>query len=157
MISHVNFCWNEIDENGDEECFQDETAWAEGLPYVEQGNWAMYTPYVSESEVILWAGQNMEAGYVSFSAPDDVWVDITISLNDPFIFYYDLADIEEDWNIKIQDYEDEPPPANPKIGHFDWKVTAPFGSTEYTITVPLNNYYGIHVDLAYEVPCELGE
>lgn len=154
QISHINLCWNKTGDNGEDECYQDETAWGDGLPYVEQGNWAMYTPYAANSTVDLVAGQNMLAGAVHFSEAVNGLVQITISLNEPFIFYYDLGDIEEDNNIKIQDYAEPPPPVNPAIGHFDWKAVAPFGSTEYTITVPANAYYGIHVDLAYAAPCE---
>lgn len=158
-ISHINFCWNKTADDDDDDddpepiCYQDETAWAEGLPYVEQGNWAMYVPYDSEALfVALVAGQNMDAGTVTFSAPVEGLVTITVNLKNGFVFYYDLADEEEDDNLKVQDYE-VAPEGNPAIGLFDWKTFIPGGSTTGSIVVPANNYYGVHVDLAYEIPC----
>jgi hypothetical protein len=153
-ISHISFCWNKTDDNGDDECYQDETAWAVGLPYVEQGNWAMYVPYYGkELTVALLAGKYMDAGTVTFSAPVEGMVTITINLDNDFIFYYDVLDTEEDDNLKVQDYEVDPS-ENPAPGLFAWKKLIPFGSTTGSITVPQNNYYGVHLDLAQLVPCE---
>ena len=108
-INHITFCWNAIDDNGDDICVEDETAWAAGLPYVEQGNWAMYVDYYAQEApftVDLLAGQDMVAGTVTFSAPyidedDFSVVDIAIELDDGWTFYYDVDDIEADDNIKI--------------------------------------------------------
>jgi hypothetical protein len=152
-ISHASFCWKEIDDNGDEKCYQDETAWADGERYVEQGNWATYTPYEPDSSVILYAGQTMEAGEAYFSEPVDGEVTITITLNEGWIFYYDLYDPEEDHNLKVQDYA-EAPSGNPAPGLFDWKTFIPVGSTTGNIVVPANNFYGVHLDLAQLVSCE---
>ena len=58
-----------------------ETAWAAGPRYIAQGNWATYTPYESGNAVNLWAGQDMDAGDVYFSAVDGGHVTITITLN----------------------------------------------------------------------------
>jgi hypothetical protein len=66
----------------------------------------------------------------------------------------DLNDDQEDDNLKVQDYNETPPARNPKIGRFDWKTFIPVGSTTGSITVPANNYYGVHLGVAYEVPCE---
>ena len=49
--------------------------------------------------------------------------------------------------------------ANPQVGKFRYKDMAAVGSTSATITVPyvpevVPNYYGVHLDLVYEVPCE---
>jgi hypothetical protein len=153
-ISHVSFCWNKTDGNGGEVCYQDETAWAEGDRYQDPGNWAMYVPYDGEEKTVdLLAGQTILAGTVTFSAPEGDEVTITIQLAEGFIFYYDLYDIEEDDNLKVQDYEFAPS-GNPAPGLFDHKYLIPFGSDIAEITVPLNNFYGVHVDLAYEVECE---
>jgi hypothetical protein len=148
-ISHITFCWNDFEEL----CYQEETAWATGPRYTQRGNWATYTPYVPDSTVTIYAGQTMDAGTAHFSAAVDGWVEITITLDNGFIFYYDLNDDLEDHNIKIQDYE-LPPSGNPAIGLFAWKEMAEVGSTQYTITVPENNYYGIHLDVAYSLPCQ---
>lgn len=153
-ISHISFCWNKTDENGNDECYQEETAWAAGLPYVGANQWAMYVDYAGvEKEVDLLAGQYMDAGTVTFSAPVDGWVTITVNLKNGFVFYYDLADEEDDDNLKVQDYE-FPPEGNPAIGKFDWKTFIPGGSTTGIIVVPENNYYGVHLDVAFPVECE---
>lgn len=155
FISQLNFCWNKTNENGDEECYADETAWAYGPDYIDAEQWAMYVPYSIEGlSVALMAGQHIDAGIVTFSAPVDGWVTITINLDNNFVFYYDLGDEELDDNLKVQDYE-FPPEGNPAIGHFDWKVAVPGGSTTAEIIVPANNYYGVHLDVAQLVDCEL--
>jgi hypothetical protein len=156
-ISHVSFCWN--DTECDEEpnaCYQDETAWAFGDRYVKKGNWAMYVKYTGvEKTVDVIAGQNMVAGTATFSAPINGGTQITIAINltNSLIFYYDLYAPIGDDNVKVQDYASKPS-GNPAPGLFAWKETALYGSTSYTITVPKNNYYGVHLDVAYEVPCE---
>jgi hypothetical protein len=155
-ISHASFCWDLQDQGL---CYQDETAWAVGADYNDKGgNWAMYVGYDgTEKTVDIRAdggdGVGMVAGTVTFSEAVDGEVTITIELADGWIFYYDLNDDEEDNNIKVQDYANAPK-GNPKVGKFDWKAMALVGSTSYTITVDQNNYYGVHLDLAYEVPCE---
>ena len=162
MISHVNFCWNRTGEDDDDDdddpepmCYQEETAWAAGLPYVEQGNWAMYVPYDGEELLKdLYAGQNILIGTATFSAPVDGYVTITIDLVDGWIFYFDLADIEADDNLKVQDYE-VAPEGNPAIGLFDWKESIPVGSTTASIEVPENNFYGVHLDVALEYDCDV--
>ncbi|MHC4172074.1 MAG: hypothetical protein ACYST5_03915 [Planctomycetota bacterium] len=121
-----------------------ETAWANGPRYVEQGNWATYTPYVADSTVILYAGQTMEAGTVDFSAPVAGVVTITITLNEGWRFYDDPE------NVKIQDYASAPS-GNPSPGLFDWKDYATESS--FSIDVPENNFYGVHVDVEWEL-CE---
>jgi hypothetical protein len=122
-----------------------ETAWAAGDRYVDTGNWATYTPYSGDAlDVTLYAGQTMEAGTVHFSAPVDNVVTITITLNAGWRF----ADVPE--SVKIQDYA-EAPSGNPNPGGFEWKGDATGSS--FSIDVPENNYYGVHVDVEQEV-CE---
>jgi len=118
-----------------------ETAWADGLPYSSdgKGNWATYTPYYSEEETVtLYAGQDMVAGTVEFSAPADGFVDITITLDEGWRF----SDVTD--NVKIQDYEGAPS-GNPSPGQFDCKDDA--SGSSFVISVPENNYYGVHVDV----------
>lgn len=151
-ISHVTFVWNDINCNGYGKCYQEETAWSAGRRYVTRGNWATYTPYVSGGTVNIYAGQTYLAGTATFSAVAVGQVTITINLNPGFIFYYDVTDQVADNNIKIQDYV-SPPSGNPAPGLFTHKASAQVGSTSYVITVPANNFYGIHLDVAREVPC----
>lgn len=150
-INHITFCW---DVEG--VCMQDETAWAEGLEFDPDSGWAMYVPYDGEELTVdLIAGQHYDAGDVTFSAPEEGWVTITINLEGDWIFYYDVEDDEQDDNIKIQDYTAEPN-ENTKTapGLFDWKASADIADVSYTITVPENNFYAVHVDLATGEPCE---
>lgn len=126
-----------------EECdWQSETAWADGDLYNAdgKGNWATYTPYVADSIVTLYAGQTMDAGTVAFSASDGGNVTITITLNEGWRF----ADVDE--NVKIQDYATAPS-GNPSPGLFAHKGDA--AGSPFSITVPLNNYYGVHVNVEY--------
>ena len=152
-ISHVTFCYNE-----DGMCFEEETAWAEGTPYVKKGSWAMYSAYSGEEktvDLIADGGDPATAkvvGTATFSAPNEGYVTITIILTDA-IFYYDLNDPLYDDNLKVQDY-DKAPNKNPAPGKFDWKTRIEPGSTAGSIAVPQNNFYGVHLDVAVPVPCE---
>lgn len=125
-----------------EVCYKGETAWADGTRYVTKGNWATYTPYQT-SPVTIYAGQTIPVGTATFSAPADGKVTITINLNNGALF----ADVKE--NLKVQDYATAPPAKNPAPGKFMWKKTCT--GTECSITVPANNFYGIHLDV--KVPC----
>jgi hypothetical protein len=115
----------------------DETAWADGERYIEQGNWATYTPYVPDSDVPLYAGQTLPAGNVHFSAVNNNEVTIEITLYNN----WSLQDVDEP--VKIQDYE-AAPSGNPEPGHFEYKF-------DYLtdIVVPANNFYGVHLDLQH--------
>ena len=150
-ISHFVFC-GYFTPDEQEECWDDETAWAKGDRYVSKGNWAMYVPYDGAEETVdILAGQTLPAGTATFSAPDaDGKVTITINLYDGFRF----ADVSE--NIKIQDYEATPPAVNPNPGGFTYKYTVDPGSTSYNdITVPANSYYGVHLDVQHRVSCPI--
>lgn len=132
-----------------EECeWIKETAWADGYPYNDEdgGNWATYTPYIADSIVTLYAGQEMDAGTVEFSTLVNGEVTITITLNTGWRF----EDVEE--NVKIQDYEFAPS-GNPKPGQFDHKGNADQEEDSFEITVPPNNFYGVHVNVEWE-DCE---
>lgn len=128
-----------------ETCWEDETAWAAGRRYTSRGNWATYTAYVPDSEVTLYAGQTHDAGTVYFSPPDNGWVMIIITLNEGWRFFDDPQ------NVKIQDYATAPS-GNPAPGGFAHKGEGT-GSV-FMIVVPENNFYGVHVDVEREVPCE---
>jgi hypothetical protein len=151
------FCWNPtpFDPPGDE-CWEDETAWADGDRYMQRGNWATYTPYYGEPmSVALFAGQTMDAGVVSFSAPLGDTVTITIELNEGWRFAMypvDDDDGEPVWdnNVKVQNYASAPS-GNPAPGLFMWKKIAVGDYT--TIEVPADNFYGVHVDVEHLVEC----
>lgn len=123
----------------------DETAWASNeldvpgtLPYNQDGtgDWATYVAYAGEAKTVtLYAGQTIDVGTVTFSAPDAGNVDVTITLTGGWSFFGD-AD-----NVMVQDYA-SPPSGNPSPGLFDRKAIA--SGTSHTITVPLNDYYGVH-------------
>jgi hypothetical protein len=118
-----------------------ETGWAYGDRYTPKGNWATYTSYSNLlKEVKLFAGQTMEAGKVAFSAPVNGKVTITITLNRGWHF----NTVSE--NVKIQDYATAPS-GNPSPGKFAWKACAKKHC--FSIEVPQNKYYGVHVDLLH--------
>jgi hypothetical protein len=122
-----------------------ETAWAAGSRYVTQGNWATYTPY-AEGTVDLIAGQNFEAGSVSFSAVADGVVTISINFNEGW-----GLDVAQSEGVKIQGYSVEPS-GNPAPGSF-----TSYKGNSLVVSVPAANFYGVHVDTAYtgsELPCE---
>lgn len=126
-------------------CYEekDETAWAYGPRYVSKGNWAMYTPFVANSTVTIYAGQFYEAGTVHFSANVDGYVTLTVTLDEGW-------NLMENTNaIKIQGYT-AIPTKNPAPGSF-----TTFKGNLFEITVPYFAYYGIHFDLVtmVQVPC----
>lgn len=158
-LSHIGgFCWNPVgpDEGPPLECFDDETAWANGSRYVNRGNWATYTSYngVAKS-VVLFAGKTLDAGDVSFSAPADGVVTITIQLNPGWRFALNPVGEEGgvtiyDNNVKVQHYASAPS-GNPEPGLFQWKEFAEGDFHE--IEVPQANFYGVHVDVERLVEC----
>lgn len=136
----------ECDEEPPPPDCEEETAWADGPRYTQQGNWATYTPYNGvENTVTLYAGQTHVAGNVHFSAPSGGQVTITITLA-PGWHFQNVAE-----NVKIQDYASAPA-GNPNPGGFDHKATA--ASSPFSIQVPQNNFYGVHVDVE---DCQDGE
>jgi|GEM_PF-1501591 hypothetical protein len=151
-LSNLTFCWNPVNQGGDE-CFTDETAWAAGTRYVSKGNWATYTEYAAGKSVTLYAGQTYVAGTVSFSAPANGVVTITITLNDGFRFALNPTEVDGVYknNVKVQDYATIPPAVNPAPGLFYWHQVATASPT--TIEVPLNKFYGVHVDIERKIPC----
>jgi len=129
------------DEPPVEMCYQDETAWAAGSRYVTQGNWATYTPYVANTPVNVFAGQNYLVGTVTFSEVVDGKVTITLAaLNGAR-----LQSVAE--SVKIQGYETAPS-GNPAPGLF-----TTYKGNETTVTVDAYAYYGIHLDVQRVVDC----
>ena len=129
------------DEPPVEVCYQDETAWAAGSRYVAQGNWATYTPYVANTPVNVFAGQNYLVGTVTFSEVVDGKVTITLAaLNGAR-----LQSVAE--SVKIQGYETAPS-GNPAPGQF-----TTYKGNETTVTVDAYAYYGIHLDVQRVVDC----
>jgi hypothetical protein len=134
-----------------EECWQEETAWSDGDGYLGADNWATYTTYeCADLEVMLFAGQDMDAGTVIFSDPVDGIVTITIELNDGWRF------LDDDENVKIQGY-DAPPMGKPRPGKFDYKFYA-VGGDPSSVDVPVEcdngmYYYGVHVDVEWSYDC----
>ncbi len=123
------------------EGFTSETGWADGIRYTEKGTWATYTPYAGEAKTVtLYAGKTLEAGKVAFSTSAYGKVRITITLNPGWYFgkRYD--------NVKIQGYASAPS-GNPSPGRFAWKRLAV--NSPLSITVPQNNFYGVHVELLH--------
>lgn len=131
-------------------CWAEETAWAAGKRYNTKGNWATYVEYTGSSKTVdLLAGKNTKIGTVAFSAPSGGKVTITINLGGRYSF----ADVDE--NVKIQDYATAPS-GNPAPGQFDWKFTGPYGAglPNFSVEVPNNNFYGVHVDALLSEICD---
>jgi hypothetical protein len=131
--------------------FDGETAWAANgdkpleLRYTKRGNWATYVKYEGAKTTTLFAGQTIDVGSVGFSAPVDGNVTITVELNDPWEF----EDVLE--NLKVQDYK-KAPSGNPEPGLFAHKKTCDAASSSCSIVVPVNNFYGVHVNVGQWIP-----
>ncbi len=125
-----------------EACAITETAWADGDRYVDRGNWATFTEYVEGDQVIIFAAQTIEAGFVTFGPVDtDGKVTIDISLTDGFVF--SESDGEDNLHIDPYENKDAIPRRNPPPGRFDFKSFETGVSA--SITVPEAEFYGIHL------------
>lgn len=149
------FCWNPSTDPGPGTCYEDETAWSAGDRYRRRGNWATYTEYEEDLVVTLWAGQHHDAGDVMFSAANGNTITISILLNTGWRFALSPVGEENgmpifDNNVKIQDYNNAPG-GNPAPGQFEWKSMHEGDFAE--VVVPLNNFYGVHIDVEREVDC----
>jgi len=142
-LSNLTFCYS----NENQICYGEETAWAAGERYEDRGNWATYTPFDGvKIEKILYAGQTIDIGTVTFS-PEGDQVRITINLKDAK--FQDVAE-----NVKIQGYA-VAPSGNPAPGGFTThKGTADEDDTSYSIVVDKFDYYGVHVDSAPIGDCD---
>lgn len=138
------YCTQVCEEDSNETCYQEETAWVDGADYSSQGNWATYVSYggTAMTETIF-AGQTLNAGTASFSSPDSNGdITISISLNSG----WSLQNVNNP--VKIQGY-DNAPSGNPAPGTF-----TTYAGSDITVTVPAYNFYGVHLDVQQEVECE---
>lgn len=125
-----------------EVCYATDTAWSAGDRYVAQGNWATYTEYNgAEKSVTLFAGQTKNAGTVTFTPAGAGQVTITIDFNSG----WGLQDVAE--SVKIQGYNNAPS-GNPSPGSF-----TTYKGTSLSVTVPENNFFGVHIDAKSETDC----
>jgi hypothetical protein len=151
-ISHITFVFNEADSDV---CYQEETAWTLGTRYVNRGNWAMYSSFedLADGVVIIAGGGSIGTpiGFATLVDNNDGTATITIQLMNA-IFNYDVTDPYGDNNLKVQDYA-KAPTKTPAPGQFDWKKSISAGGTQGSIVVPVNRFYGIHLDVNVIVPC----
>jgi len=147
-VENIFFCKGE--QVPEEKEFFGETAWAANgdvpleLRYVRRGNWATYVAYGGEKTTMLFAGQTVPVGSVHFSAVTGGMVTITINLTGEWVFEDGIT------NVMVQDYATAPS-GNPAPGRFEWKTTGSGQSA--SITVPANNFYGVHVNVGeWRVP-----
>ena len=137
-MSNLTLCYN-LRPCEEEVCYQDETAWTQGTKYVSRGNWATYTAKTAGT-IILYAGQTLPAGSATLTV-NATTVTIAISLNAG----WSLQDVTEP--VKIQGY-DVAPTASPSPGLF-----TTYKGTDLIVTVPLYNFYGIHLDVRKVIDC----
>jgi hypothetical protein len=136
-----------------EECWEGQTAWADGERYVARGNWATWTE-CEDGTVTLYAGQTLEAGTVEISGCGTEEVTIIITLNEGWRFAEDEEGNPVPENLKIQGYECDDPALNlsPSPGLFTTSKTTESGNSA-EVTVDPYCIYGIHVDVQQLVEC----
>ena len=137
-LSNLTLCYN-LRLCEQEVCYQEETAWTQGAKYVSRGNWATYTAKTAGT-VTLYAGQTLPAGTATLTV-NGTTVTIAISLNAG----WSLQDVTEP--VKIQGYT-VAPTGNPSPGLF-----TTYKGTELLVTVPVYNFYGIHLDVRKVIDC----
>jgi len=137
-LSNLTLCYN-LRPCEEEVCYQDETAWTQGTRYVSKGNWATYTSK-NAGTIILYAGQTLQAGSATLTV-NATTVTIAISLNAG----WSLQDVTEP--VKIQGYA-VAPTGNPSPGLF-----TTYKGTDLLVTVPVYNFYGIHLDVRKVIDC----
>jgi hypothetical protein len=120
---------------------QEETAWAANgdvpgsLRYTPRGDWATYVQYTGAAKTTtFFAGQTIDVGRVTFSAPSGGMVTITIELHDGWSFAAGEV-------VAVQGYASAPS-GNPAPGLFAHK--GPASGTSFSIQVPQANFYGVH-------------
>ena len=127
----------------EETCYEDAIAWADGETIGTGTNcWCTYVAYSADLTTDLIANQNMNAGKVSFSAATDGFITITINLADG----WKLMDITN--SVKIEG-DDSAPTVKPTPRDF-----TTYKGSDLIISVPAYNYYFVHLNLQYVVPCK---
>jgi hypothetical protein len=125
------------------EVWKGETATGKGPRYPGSSNWFMYTPFAA-GPVDLIAGKNYDAGDITMQHVGDT-TQITITLHAGFRF----ADVAA--NLKIQGWATAPTKYFPP-GSFANKFTVSQSQNTITVTVPKNNFFGIHADVERLLP-----
>ncbi len=130
--------------------FRGETAWAANgdmpreLRYNQRGNRATYVAYAQKTTT-LFAGQHIDVGSVTFSGVSNGEIEITINLTGGWWF------ADSAGNMRIQDHASAPS-GNPAPGRFAHKGSADSTQSSFSLSVPLNNFYGVHVDVGQWMP-----
>jgi len=128
-----------------ENCWTGETAMSEGERYTSSGNWFTFTELNGQANTVtLYAGQTHDVGLVSFSAPVNGKVTITISFNSNGR----LQAVKE--AIKVKGYATSPVGNSP--GGIGSEFTD-YQGNELSFEVDAANYYGVHVDVERRVTC----
>ena len=127
-----------------------ETATGFGKRYTGTSNWFMVTQFPANGygPVDLIAGQNYDAGDITFARNGTTTITVTLSNTLPNKFRF--ANVAN--NLKIQNFATaQPPYLSP--GSFKYKFTCSQALNTCTATgLPNAPYYGIHVDVERFVP-----
>ncbi|MBN2412700.1 hypothetical protein JXQ31_13505 [candidate division KSB1 bacterium] len=116
---------------------QTETGWGgnTGVNVGEPGAWWYYFKVANGSPQTIYAGQTIDVGIVTYNSTQ-----LTITLTGG----WELQDVAQP--VKIQGYN-EIPDKRPASGQFDT-----YKGTDLIITVPLFDYYAIHLDVQICTP-----
>ena len=118
---------------------KEETEWSLGSPYVDKGNWAMFTLFTGCGQTVdIIAGQHMTIGKVRFTIFGDNMVLEMLLFGD-----WCLKGTE---SLKIEGYNDEPD-EKPSPGKFTYKFDPDLIDGYGVVVVPIFDYYGIHMDV----------
>lgn len=124
-------------------CYVKSIGWTDGTLYAPQSNcWGTYVTYSAGLTADLIADDTEVAGTVHFSAITNGEVTITISLNEGYIQNSDVK------FTKIQGY-DAAPTTKPHPLNF-----TTYQGKSLIVTVPAYNFYGVHLNLLRNVPCD---
>lgn len=126
----------------DGKCYVKSVGWTDGTLYAPQSKcWGTYVTYSPGLTDDLIADDTEVAGTVHFSAINDGEVTITININEGYIANSDVK------FTKIQGY-DVAPTTKPHPPNF-----TTFQGKSLVVTVPAYNFYGVHLNLLRNVPC----
>ncbi len=151
MTGYVEFVLNA------ETCWYEEGAWSAGDAWPGASSPATYTAYNGAAITVdlLAARDQMLAGTVDFSAPDNNEVTITIELEDGWRFAEEDEEDGDD-NVYVQGYDELPEDGddgfgNPRYGQFANKDKAE--ESPFEIVVPEANFYVVKVSVEEERAC----